>query len=461
MANIKCIEGKNGTSYKITVTKGRDLNGKQIRHYKTWVPERGMTKRQIEKEVQRVAYEFEQELDLGYVADNRQTFAEYAEYVLKQKERGGAKFRTLERYRELLERINPAIGHMKLTDIRPQHLNSFYENLGEAGISTREDKAQARGDFYAVLKANHMTRAQLASEAGVSATTVTAACQGKKIALKTADSIAKALGAKTKTLFEIYKAEGKLANKTILEHHRLIRTILGQAEKEMLVPYNAAAKATPPKNDQKEVNYFQIDDLVRIREALEQEPLKWRVATHLLLITGCRRGEVMGLRWSKVDFENNQLKIDTNLLYSPKRGIYEDTTKTRTVRFVKIPIETMALLQEYRAWYAELREANGDRWHDTDFLFVKDNGEPMIPDGITAWLRKFSMRHDLPHINPHAFRHTMASVLINSGTDVVSVSKRLGHKKVSTTTDIYSHIIQQADEQASECLADVMLRPKK
>lgn len=461
MANIKCVEGRTGVSYKITVTKGRDLNGKQIRHYKTWVPERGMTKRQIDKEVQRVAYEFEQELDLGYVADNRQTFAAYAEYVLQQKERGGAKFRTLDRYRELLERINPAIGHLKLTDIRPQHLNAFYANLGEAGISTKGDKAQTRVDLYATMKDKHITRTQLAAESGVSASTITTACQGKKINLGSADVIAKALGAKTKTLFDIYKAEGKLASKTILEHHRLIRTILGQAEKEMLVPYNAAAKATPPKSDQKDVNYFQVDDVVRIREALEQEPLKWKVATHLLLITGCRRGEIMGLRWSKVDFENNQLRIDTNLLYSPKRGVYEDTTKTRTVRFVKIPAETMALLREYRAWYDELREANGDRWHDTDFLFVKDNGEPMIPDGITAWLRKFSMRHDLPHINPHAFRHTMASILINSGADVVSVSKRLGHKKVSTTTDIYSHIIQEADEQASECLADVMLRPKK
>ena len=78
-----------------------------------------------------------------------------------------------------------------------------------------------------------------------------------------------------------------------------------------------------------------------------------------------------------------------------------------------------------------------------------------------ALYAEFSKRHDLPHINPHAFRHTMASILINSGKDVVSVSKRLGHAKVSTTTDIYSHIIMEADEQASECLADVMLRPTK
>ena len=64
----------------------------------------------------------------------------------------------------------------------------------------------------------------------------------------------------------------------------------------MLVQYNAAAKATPPKAAKKEVNYFQPEDIVKIREALDKEPLKWKVATHLLLITGCRRGEVMGLR---------------------------------------------------------------------------------------------------------------------------------------------------------------------
>ena len=459
MANIKRIDGKTGTSYKITVTQGRDLNGKQIRHYKTWAPARGMTDRQMEKEVQRVAFDFEREIELGFQADNRQTFAEYAEYVLELKERAGDKYRTLERYRELMQRINPAIGHIKLVDLRPQHLNAFYKNLGEAGVSNRGDRAQTRVDLPALMKKKGMSRAKVAELAGLAPATISAACKGEKITLATAEAIARALGEGVKALFAVEQGATKLSNKTILEHHRLIHTILAQAEREMLVPYNAAAKATPPKSAQKEVNYFQAEDIVRIREALEQEPIKWRVATHLLLITGCRRGEVMGLKWSRVDFGNSQIRIDTTLLYSSKRGIYEDSTKTGTVRFIKLPAETMDLLRQYRRWYLEQRLINGDRWHDTDFLFVKDNGEPMIPDGITAWLRKFSKRHDLPHINPHAFRHTMASILINSGKDVVAVSKRLGHAKVSTTTDIYSHIIREADEQASECLADVMLRP--
>ena len=461
MANIRRLEGKNGVSYKITVTQGRDLEGKQIRHYMTWTPPHKMTERQMQKAVEVAAMEFEKAVTLGYQADNRQTFAEYAAYVLDLKEREGAKYRTIERYRELMERINPAIGHIKLPDLRPRHLNDFYKNLAEPGISKQEAHAQAKIDLAGLLKEKKITRAKVATLSGVSATTVTAACQKKRIALTTAEAIAKAIGKDVADLFEIEEGKAQLSNKTILEHHRLIHTILTQAEKEMLVQYNAAAKATPPKAAKKEVNYFQPEDIVRIREALDTEPLKWKVATHLLLITGCRRGEVMGLRWDRVDFANNKIKIDTNLLYSAKRGIYEDTTKTGTVRFIKLPTETMDLLRQYRRWYMELKIKNGDRWQDTGFLFVKENGEPMIPDGITAWLSEFSKRHDLPHINPHAFRHTMASILINSGKDVVSVSKRLGHAKVSTTTDIYSHIIMEADEQASECLADVMLRPTK
>ena len=461
MANKRKIVGKNGISYKITVTTGRDLNGKQIRHYMTWTPPHKMTDRQMEKAVDLAAMEFEKSIALGYQVDNRQTFAEYAAYVLDLKEREGAKYRTIERYRELMERINPAIGHIKLPDLRPRHLNDFYKNLGEPGISKQEAHAQAKVDLAALLKEKKLTRAKVAELSGVSATTITTACQKKRIALTTAEAIAKAIGKDVAELFEIEAGQAQLSNKTILEHHRLIHTILTQAEKEMIVQYNAAAKATPPKAAKKEVNYFQPDDIVKIREALDKEPLKWKVATHLLLITGCRRGEIMGLRWDRVDFTNSKIKIDTNLLYSAKRGIYEDTTKTGTVRFIKLPEETMELLRQYRRWYMELRFKNGDRWHDTGFLFVKENGEPMIPDGITAWLSDFSKRHDLPHINPHAFRHTMASILINSGKDVVSVSKRLGHAKVSTTTDIYSHIIMEADEQASECLADVMLRPTK
>ena len=125
MASIRKIEGKNGVSYKITVTKGRDLNGRQVRHYLTWTPEPKMTPRQIEKAVQKAAFTFEQEIEKGFAVDNRQTFSEYARYVIRLKEHSGKKRRTIESYTDLLRRIDPAIGHIRLTELRPQHLNSF------------------------------------------------------------------------------------------------------------------------------------------------------------------------------------------------------------------------------------------------------------------------------------------------------------------------------------------------
>lgn len=461
MANIKKIEGKNGISYKITVTQGRDMNGKQIRHYKTWTPDRPMTAKQMEKEVERVAFEFERQIQQGFQPDERQTFAEYAEYVLELKIRGGAKHNTILEYRYLLARVNEAIGNMKLSDIRPQHLNRLYQKLQSAETGMSAVKAAGKKKLADEMKTKGMSREKLAQMAHVSHTTVTMACRGETILGDKAVAIARALGEKTEDVFTLSQRYKPLSNKTVLEHHRLIHTVLAQAEKEMLVPYNAAAKATPPSVHRKTPNYFQPEEIAAILDALEDEPDKWLVFTHLLIVTGCRRGEIAALKWSKIDLDKGRLEISANLCNSKEKGIYETTTKTGTTRYVNIPKETVALLKKYRAAQLELQLLNGDRWQDTGYIFTQDDGLPMHPDSITKWLSKFSKRHGLPHINPHAFRHSVASILISAGTDIVTVSKQLGHSQVSTTEDIYSHVIEASKAQATECIADIMLRRKR
>ena len=155
------------------------------------------------------------------------------------------------------------------------------------------------------------------------------------------------------------------------------------------------------------------------------------------------------------------LEISANVCYTKQMGVYETSTKTGTVRFLKIPNETVATLKRYRAEQYEQRIKCGDRWKNTGYLFTQENGEPLNPSSITAWTRKFSIRHNLPPINPHAFRHTVASVLIANGTDIVTVSKQLGHAQVSTTSDAYSHLIDRARVEASECIANALLIRKK
>ncbi len=409
MPNIEARKNKNGKiiSYRIKIYKGRDSNGKRLKPYtKTWKVPENWSDNKIQKELNRIATLYEEECKSGLVVDNRQTFSQYAEYVINLKEKNGIKHQTITLYKKLLERINIAIGHIKLTDIRPQHLNNFYEQL-------RNDTNLTTG--------------------------------------------------------------GKLSAKTIREYHSLIGTILKQAEKEMLVTYNAASKASPPKNKRKSAQYLEIDEIKTIFNILEKEPLKWKVLIKLLAVTGARRGEILGLKWNKINFKENTIYIDNNLLYTQERGIYEESPKTESsIRYVTLPKETVLLLKQYKKIYMEQKLSIGNKWIGKDnFIFTQENGLPMHPDSVTNYCRKLQNKYnikikeenkELPEtkqkreikLSPHIFRHSQASILIFMKVDPVTVSKRLGHSQVSTTSDIYSHIMKKADEGAAETLSQVL-----
>lgn len=459
MAQIERREGKKGVSYLITVSAGKDSDGKQIRHRKTYIPPQTWSKARQRKAAEKEANVFEETIKKGFALDNRQTFAEYAEYVISLKRREGKKESTLERYADLLERINSEIGHLKLVDIRPAHLNNFYEKLAKDGGRKSSVFATAKVDLSKELKDRHLTQTALAKMSGLSVRAVGQAC--KSLVIKdTADKIAAALGVKTEKFFTLERDMSPLSDKTILEHHRLISSVLSQAEKEMLVPYNAAAKATPPRPKRKEPNYFQKETVFAILDAAEHEPLKYRAFINLAAVTGARRGELAGLRWDNIDFLTNQITVNHGLYYSAKRGIYEGETKTGEHRTTKIPIEVIALLKKLRVEQAELRLKNGDRWHDTGYIFTQDDGQPVHPDTWTQYLNKFSKRYNLPHINPHAFRHSVASILITSHVDELTVSKMLGHSSPNTTRSYYAHLIEAAKSAAEDTIADVLIRRK-
>ena len=394
MANLQERRNKDGKliSYSIRVHRGRGTDGKQLKPYTTtfdvlptW------SEKTARKKAEAFANVFEKECRDGIKADNRQRFDGYCNYVISLKEQRGIKHSTIVRYKELTTRIYPVIGHIKLCDLRVDHLNNLYTSLSADGLNK--------------------------------------------------------------------KTGGKLSTKTIIEHHRLISTVLEQAFKERLVVFNAARQAELPRIEKKEVNYFQPEQIEDIRKALENEPPKWKMFVHLLLITGARRGEILGLKWDKVDFDKNRIYICNNILYTPDKGIYEDTPKTeRSKRFVVLPVETMAELKAYKHHQTEEFFRNGIPHKINNFVFTQIDGTPMHPDSITDYLNKFSKKYNLPHINAHAFRHTMASLLYFNGVDSVSISKRLGHAQVSTTANIYAHVIEEADQKNADILSDIFLK---
>lgn len=462
MANLQERRDKSGKliSFSIRVHRGRGADGRQLKPWTaTFDVSPSWTEKSAKKKAEAFAATFEKECREGTTSDSRLRFEEYCNYVIGLKESRGAKHRTIQSYKRLTERIFPEIGHIKLKDLRADHLNDFYTKLGQEGTRKHIEKVTAKVDLAALLKEKNTTRSGIAAKASIGASTVSAAVQGDTITLRAGQAIADALGEDMNKIFTVHKEAGTLSPKTITEYHRLIHTTLEQAVKEGLIPFNVADRVTLPKVTHKEVNYFQPEQITAIQEALEEEPIKWRTLIHLLMITGARRGEVLGLKWDKVDFERNQVYICNNICYTPERGVYEDTPKTeRSKRYVVLPAETIQRLKKYRAWQAEERLRLGEYYQDQGFLFTRDDGRPMNPDSVGSWLTKFSKNHGLPHINPHAFRHTMASMLYFNGADSVSISKRLGHAQVSTTANIYAHVMEQADQKNADILADVFLK---
>ena len=216
-----------------------------------------------------------------------------------------------------------------------------------------------------------------------------------------------------------------LSPKTIIEHHRVISSILSQAVKEQLILSNTAQRATPPKNPRREMDSFEVEEIQSILKALESEPLKWQVMTNLLIATGARRGEIMGLRWENVDWENHRLYLCQNRVYTPQSGAISTTLKTGENRYVSVAPSVMDLLARWQAEQDEFFQFLGIT--PSGYVMTAENGQPMHPDSPTDWLAKFAKRHRLPPIHPHKFRHTQASLLISEGVDILTISKRLGH----------------------------------
>lgn len=389
MANISERRNKNGeiTSYRIRVNKGYNTNGKKLKPYEaSFRPDINRTDKQNSKALNEFAVEFEKKCKEGFIADAKYSFQEYSEYVLNLKLRQRLKHSTLVRYKELLKSINHAIGFMKISDIRPQHLNNLYESLAQNGVRQGGEKAVAKIDLKDYLKKNNILQKDLTLKANIGQMTLRSAMKYDKIMLDNAEKISNALGVPCKKLFRIEKDNRPYSNKTICEYHRLISTILRNADKEMLIPFNPANKATPPKVNlrKRKPNYFDIEDVERIIECADHAPLKWKTMINLLLVTGCRRAEIVGLQWDRVFWDTNQIHIEKDLLNSVEIGIYEDTVKTEeSDRYVKLPVETMELLKEYHKWYLKQKEAYGSRWHDTDYLFFQEKsgneGKPINP----------------------------------------------------------------------------------
>ena len=258
--------------------------------------------------------------------------------------------------------------------------------------------------------------------------------------------------------------EGK-GNETIARilhhHHGLISSILATAVQWQVIFSNPCDRVKPPKVGKPDPKYLDEVQAREMIELLQDEDTQFRVMVELIMFTGLRRGELLGLEWSDIDFENGIITVNKSTLYLSEKGVFEDETKTTgSNRSIKVTQGVIDLLKEQRTHQSLQRLKMGDKWQNSNKIFTAVNGSPLNPTYLTAKFRKFRQKHNIEGICIHGLRHTNATLQIAAGTPLTTVAHRLGHANASTTTKIYAHAIKSADEMAAQALADILTPTK-
>jgi len=241
--------------------------------------------------------------------------------------------------------------------------------------------------------------------------------------------------------------------KTVRLIHAVTFGALKQAKVWKLVRDNVAETAQPPKLiDGHETAILQPDQARKLLEALTGHEL-YMIAS-LALSTGMRRNEMLGLRWGDVEpLDAGKVKIEQTLEGNSTRTKGPKTRNSK--RTISLPAHTVAELQAHWKAQQEQRMAAGLGRSSADgFVLAGPDGKAQSPGAVSkAWGRTMSAI-GMPEITLHGLRHTHASMLIASGMDVLTISKRLGHSSPAITLGVYGHLVNGTDERAAAIMSD-------
>jgi integrase len=174
-------------------------------------------------------------------------------------------------------------------------------------------------------------------------------------------------------------------------------------------------------------------------------------------MTGMRRGEALGLGWEDLDMEGGRLTI--RRAWVPVNGVGQMSEPKTSLgrRTIALDPVTLEALQGHAARQADDQSHCSGVWTDSGLVFTGTDGQPLPPWAVSKLFRDLSKAALLPPIPLHGLRHSYATLALASGVNPRIVSGRLGHSTVALTLDVYSHVLPQADRQAAEAIADLLL----
>lgn len=228
-----------------------------------------------------------------------------------------------------------------------------------------------------------------------------------------------------------------LSHTTIKHHHQNISKALADAVRKGIINYNPAASARTPKAESFKGNFLNPMQLKELLILFKGSAIELPVI--LSAVYGFRRSEVLGLKWSHIDFVNRTITI-CETLQQGTGGNYTDTPKTESsYRTLPMTDDVYKLLEKHREMQAQKRKLLGNYYNVNDYVCTLDNGQVISPNYLSRTFHSTISKSSLPLIRFHDLRHSVASNLLNKGFSVVQVAEWLGHSSSSTTLKFYAH----------------------
>lgn len=444
---------KRGNTFRIMVSLGYDIYGKQIRKTTTYKPPDNVTEGKAEKLATAYAYEFEKQCQGMINLNENIRLSELVDWYYDQIAPHSLKENTIYNNKRILNLyVLPYIGNLKLKDITTARIDELFNNLHRSGRSTERYRLKNAGFLP------NGTHRPISRISGVNVNTIKDAIRGKGILKSTAERIAKALGENFNDVFEFIENENKgLEAGSIARIRTALSPIFSTAVKKEIIHKNPVFNATTIKGEEREKKFLNAEQCKIILKTVD-EMTNQQVARAIktLLYTGLRVGELTALHWTEVDLENGVITVKYNLYRI--NGEYKLTTpKTKSsARVIALPPQLIELLKEQKEWQKIRKQEVGDRWIERNAVFTGEYGEYMSKNYINLAFKKFLKDHNLPNVHIHDLRHANASLLINMGVPVKVISEHLGHSNTLTTENIYAHIFNETRVKASKAISQAL-----
>jgi len=249
--------------------------------------------------------------------------------------------------------------------------------------------------------------------------------------------------------------KGGLSNQSVLHMHRVLKHALSQAVKWGLITRNPCdAVDNVPKPTKKERLTFTIEETIGLLEKLEGKRLYLPVL--MAVTTGLRRGELLGLRWKDINFEQKRLHIRQIIIETRQNGIEIKSPKTdSSSRTIALPQTTIEALKKHRVEQVKLCLQLGKGLTPESMLFNEYSGLN-VPNRLTVAFSTFIKSHGFKHVTFHDLRHTHATHLLEQNIHPKIVSERLGHSTIALTMNTYSHVMPTMQEEAANKVDDML-----